>query len=184
MSVKDITKVYFTSAAVPDDARRSVYDRVRQTLLNLGCNLTYDWLVDKEKLVPAELFKRTNLAINAADVVVAEVTFPSTGVGQQINLAMNRKIPVIVLKGDWEIPGKFTPGAQGELMQYHEYNPSNLEKILCNSLNHIKKERFVKFNFISTPSINELLEKESEALGETRSQLLRRIIRDWLVENE
>lgn len=183
MSSQNKLQVYLTSASIVDPNRKAIYMRVRDSILSIGCVLTYDWLVDESPKTPAELFKKTSEAINNADVVVAEVTFPSTGVGQQITLSTTRKIPVIVLKGDWEIPSMFTPGAVGELLQYHEYNPENLEKILRNSLKHISKERFVKFNFISTVEINKLLEEESEKMGETRSQLLRQIIRDWLVEN-
>jgi len=176
----DRLKVYFACVAIPGEERRQVYARVRQMLLDLGCELTYDWMLDPQKNTPAELFAKTDQAIKDADVVVAEVTFPSTGAGQQITLATFRKIPVIALRGDWEQPSKFTSGAQGDLMRYFDYNESNLKKILGDTLKKIKTERFVKFNFISTPEINKLLEVESEKLGQSRSQLLRQIIRNWL----
>ena len=179
---KDQLKVFFACAAIPDDTRRQVYATVRQLILDLGYGLTYDWMSDIGKISPAELFIKTDLAIKEADVVVAEVTFPSTGVGQQISLATSRKIPVIALKADWEQPGRFTPGAQGDLMRYFEYNQVNLKKILRDTLGKIKTERFIKFNLVSTSQINQILETESEKVGQSRSQLLRQIIRNWLAE--
>lgn len=177
---KDQLKVHFASAAIYDEEQKALYMKVREILLDLRYSLSYDWLMEKEKLTPSELFSRTDLAIRDSDVVVAVATFPSTGVGQQITLAMMRKIPVIVLRSDSISPSKFTAGAQGDLMRYFEYNDANLRKILKDNLEKMKSEKFVKFNFISSVEINALLEKESRRMGQSRSQLLRQIIRNWL----
>lgn len=171
-------------AAIPDKERAAVYNMVREALVKCGVGLTYDWLHDNETYTPAVLFKKTSEALELADLVVADVTFPSTGVGQQISQAIAKKIPVLILKAKWKQPSKFTPGVQSDLVWYVEYEKGNLKSLIKENIRKIGKERFEKFNLILTPDLNSILQLQSEKIGVSKSQLLRSIIRSWLSSHE
>lgn len=174
-------KVYFSAPSIGTQEQGDLFELVRNTINDLDYELTYDWISDQVKNTPKCLFEKATEGINLADVIIAEVSFPSTGVGQQIAIAKSKKIPVIVLylesKG---ASSRFTLGSENELIKVVPYNKTNLKTLLGQALSEIGKGRFERFNFISTPEINTILESESEKLGITRSQLLRQIVRGWM----
>lgn len=172
--------VYFSAPSISNDEQKELFTSIRNTLNELGHHITYDWLRDTVKDEPKQLFEKAFQGINEADVVIAEVTFPSTGVGQQIALATSKKIPVVALYAKGKEPAsRFTAGSENELLKVIEYQKDNLKDILKDILDDIGKERFEKFNFISTREINETLEEESQNLNISRSRLLRQIVREW-----
>ena len=174
-------KIYFAAPTVTSVERREIFGNVKKILFDLGCELTYDWMEDKTEYSPKELVKKTTTGLLKADLVVAEVTFPSTGVGQQIVLAMDRKIPVIAIHAEWKSgANRFLAGSEGELLRFFRYKQDNLKKILSENFKILYKQRLVKFNFISTPEINSDLDKMSEKMGISKSQLVRLILREWI----
>jgi len=173
-------RVYFAAPTVSSTVRRKTFEAVKQAILNLNCELTYDWMEDDKKYNPKELFQKSSQAIKSADLVIAEVTFSSTGVGQQINIAVENKIPVIALHtGKKTSVHRFLAGSQGDMLKIFNYLPSNLEKILRSNIRSFQPVKFAKFNFISTPDINSELDSKGEKMGLSRSQLVRQIIYEW-----
>lgn len=174
-------RVYFAAPSIELVDRRELVRRVRAILLGLGCELTYDWIEDLDNADSKSVYAKTVAGIKEADVVVAELTFSSTGVGEQIGLALSRKIPIVGVyldSADRSFSSFFTEGMSQEQIQLVRYQPDNLRDLLARALDKIKKERFVKFNFISTPAINSFLEKEAKKNQETKSQYLRSLIRE------
>lgn len=143
--------------------------------------LMFDWLAETDPYIPREMYARVLSAIRQSDVVVAEITYPSTGVGLQLALAAQYRVPVLALQADWiGVTPQFTEGASSDEFRIVKYNKKSLGKVLRENLKTLGKARFVKFNFISTPEINSELDKVSESQGISRSQLLRQIVRDWV----
>lgn len=178
-------KIYFSAPSPANEEQRKLFVLVRDALVTLKYKLTYDWLEDTVKLSPKELYRKAKDAIYLADVVIAEVTYPSTGVGQQIGMANDRKIPVLAIYNSQIKPaGRFTLGSENDLLKVSGYTVNNLKTVLQEKLEDIGKKRFVKFNFISTPEINGELEKESERIGVSKSELLRKILSDWIVSKK
>lgn len=175
-------KVYFAAPTITSSERRELFEFIRLLILELGCGLTYDWMRDEQQYSPGELFRKNSDGIREAEVVVAEVTFPSTGVGQQITLAMENQIPVIALHAAWKKgASRFLAGGQGDLLRFFKYEKDKLKSLLKRNLvNFGVSERFVKFNFISTFDLNTQLDEISKAQGISRSELVRMIIRDWV----
>ena len=177
-------QIYFSAPSITTDEQKDLFVLIRNIIKDLGYDLTYDWIADKAKDTPRCVFKKAQEGINLADIVVAEITFPSTGVGQQIAIAKTKKIPVIALylsnKGS---SSRFTTGSENELQKTVGYERNTLKSVLEQLLSELGKDRFERFNFISTPEINSVLEEKSRKLGITRSQLLRQIVNDWMGKN-
>ncbi len=185
MSKTTVTKdrrlrVFFSAPSLADPEKQEMIEWIRGQIMKLGADFTYDWITDKNEYGPRQLYQRVKDGIYQADMVIAELTFPSTGVGQQVGMALQRKIPVLGLIASWkDVPKRFTVGSEGEYFQVEEYTKQSLPLVLKRFFKSMGKERFVKFNFISTADLNEALEKESVKQGVSRSQLLRQIIRQW-----
>lgn len=174
-------QVFLSAPTLADVEKKELILWLRKEILKCGVEFTYDWVSDESKYEPRELYKRISDGIYQSDLVIAELTFPSTGVGQQVGMALTRKIPVLGLVASWkDVPQKFTIGAESDTFKVVHYSKENARLILSKFIKEFGKERFVKFNFISTPDLNEALELKSEKMGMSRSQLLRKIIREWL----
>lgn len=176
--------VYFSGSSSEFDTRKELYSEIIRSINLLGSKLTYDWTNDKEKLKPSEIFEKASEGIKNADVVVAEISFPSIGVGQQIGLALSWKIPVISLHqlGSSQV-SKFAMGMESPYLQIKEYEIKNINDILDKSFASIINKQFERFNFISTKEINDYLEKKSKEQNISKSQYLRRIVREWMVKS-
>jgi len=176
--------VYFSASSSKLVERKPLYEKIIRSIKDLGARLTYDWLSDKEKLKPDEIFERASEGIKKADVVIAEITYPSIGVGQQITLALSWKIPVVAIYQQKPQVSRFALGMKSPYFILKKYDQDNLSIILKDSIEDVIKERFVKFNFISTKEINDYLEEKSTSLSVSKSQLLRRIVREWMSKNK
>ncbi len=182
MSIKkNGLNIYFSASSAKLDVRRDLYQKIIKVIESLGAEITYNWFEDKQKLSSEQIFEKASNSIKKSDVVIAEVTYPSTGVGQQIGLALEFKIPVIALQqeGKKEI-SRFAVGTQSSRFEFREYTLDNLKLVLKESLSLLVARQHEKFNFISTKEINEYLDKKSKEYNLSRSQYLRRLIRDHM----
>lgn len=176
--------VYFSASSSDLNSRKKLYISILDSIKLFGARLTYDWLNDKEKLKPSEIYEKASEAIKNADVVVAEITYPSTGVGQQIGLALSWKIPVIAIHqlNNPDV-SRFAVGMESPYLQVKEYNQDKIESVLDESFASVMNKQFERFNFISTREINDYLSEHSSRQNISKSQLLRRIIREWMSKN-
>ncbi|NCN08053.1 hypothetical protein COY29_05020 [Candidatus Woesebacteria bacterium CG_4_10_14_0_2_um_filter_39_14] len=181
---KEKLSVYF-SAPSAFCSNKILLNKIVKSIESAGGKIILKWFEDKTKLSPRSLFKEATEAIKSADIMVAEITYPSTGVGQQIAFALSWKIPVIAIyKKGANNPSRFTIGTPSELLSVVEYNENNLKTILVENFNNFSKKEFEKFNFISTGEINDYLKKTSLSFGLSKSQLLRKIVLDWIKNHQ
>lgn len=160
-----------------------VIKTIAKVLKNQGYHITWEWF-RKNKNNEINIYKKAIEAIKKSDLIIAEISIPSTGVGQQIALAYSWNIPVLCLYNKKisakEQKSKFTLGNQNNLITTKSYDLKNIDIVVRNSINFIKKEKFTKFNFISTPELNTYLNFESEKNDMSKSQYLRHIIRNYM----
>lgn len=177
--------VYFAAPSSFLSKHKETLEKITTAIDQAGGKLTLKWFEDKNRLSPEGIFTQAIEGIRSADIVVAEISYPSTGVGQQIALALSWKIPVIALyKKDAEGPSRFTIGFQSELFSSLKYTDKDLLKLLEKEFTLVLKSRYVKFNFIATREINNFLEEKSGSAGISKSQYLRDILRFWIDKHE
>ena len=177
--------MYFSASSHFLDKNKNLYNKIIKILSKNGYNLISNWIYDKTKLNPEQLFKQANNAIRKSDLLIAEITNPSTSVGQQISLALSQKIPVIILiKSGVKYEPRFTFGMKSPYISIIRYDSFSLEGELKNNLDKIKKNKYVKFNFVTTREINNFLEETSKEKKISKSKFLRKIIEDWKKDNK
>jgi hypothetical protein len=174
-------RFYFSATSPKNAQKRSQYFEILQIIKKQGGLISYNWLEDKVVLNPDQIYDKSLKGIKGADLLVAEISSPSTAVGQQISLAISWKIPVIVLyKKDNIRISRFTLGMESSYLYTYKYTQSELTEILKKGIERALKKKFVKFNFIATKDISGFLEKDSNARNISKSELLREIVRAWI----
>lgn len=174
-------KIYLAAPTPSSAEQRGLFLAIQEAMVGLGCRIAYDWLHDQQKYSAAQLRQKHISAIESADLVVAEVTYPSVGLGQQIEHALGKKIPVLALHAS-AVPdtSRFLVGSQGDLLSYVHYNQKSLAKVLRRGIRTRVKGRMVRFNFISTANLNAAMDERAGKMGLSRSELVRLIVRDWM----
>ncbi|KXK11951.1 MAG: Nucleoside 2-deoxyribosyltransferase [Microgenomates bacterium OLB23] len=94
-----------------------------------------------KKLTSTKIFEREKSLIDSADVVIAEVTQPSTGVGGEIVYSLVQKKPVLALIFE-EHEDEITPmlhGNTSDNLYLEHYTLDNIHLKLQNFITHTKK---------------------------------------------
>ncbi|MBI5358708.1 hypothetical protein HZB69_03755 [Candidatus Amesbacteria bacterium] len=121
-------------------------------------------------------YKEFNRKIGEADLVVAELSFPSSvNIGYRVSLALEKKRHIIGLY----LYGKHVPFFEtidSEKFIYEEYSLKSLENTLKQAIDLAMEKSDVRFNFILPPSLIEYLDFISTSERIPRSVYLRKLI--------
>ena len=153
-------KVYFT-AFTPTDGIRSGYERrykkiihsikrMRQILVSGEQSINRELLLKDQKLTPKQIFAREKKRLRKSDCVVAEVSFPSLGVGEEISYALSIGKPVLALFYK-EATDKLSPmiaGNPSQNLYLEHYNDDLLKIILKNFFHHLQNNNLRKGKLI------------------------------------
>ncbi len=176
----------FFAAASPRRAGKnqiSIYKTIVKEIKGHGVQISYDWVSSsiKEVLSNQEAYNLVMNALHKSDLLLADVTIPSIGVGQQITMALHWRIPVVCIYNEdiEKAPSKMLPTDQTSIFKIAPYKRKNLKTVLKDILTDTKSQRFVKFNFITNTELNTFLEEESSRRQMSKSQFLRFIIKNW-----
>lgn len=189
--------VYFACSSSHLEPHLPEYQNITRLIKSHGHRIPHDWLghVTKRSLTEIQdvSIKRQQLreegieALKAVDVMVAEVSFPSLGVGYQIGKALNNKKPVLCLYSE-EFGQKgisqVIDSSSSPLLTTKVYSQKNLDKILIDFFKHAKKRNLIKFNFIITPEIEEYLNWVSENGKWSKSEVLREKVNQNIISKD
>ena len=131
-------------------------------------------------------YKMNMRSIKNTDIVVAETTELSSGIGFLIASALNEKKPVIALHNSEfsTNQSKMIKGAQNKLLNYYTYTSSNVKEILAKSINTAKQKLDTKFILIIPAEIDMYLEWAAKEKRMHKAQLVRDAIDSIIEEDE
>lgn len=149
--------IYFTATTSQDTYKKN-YRTILQKLEKIpGVNiisgkqiLSRSLLSQDKRLSSEKIFAREKSLINKADVVIAEVTQPSTGVGGEIVYSLIQKKPVLALIFE-EQEDEISPMLQGNTsdnLYLEHYTLENIHIKLQNFIDHTKKSKQKKGKLI------------------------------------
>lgn len=132
-------KIYFSGSIAGGRKYLDIYKKIVEYLQIHGHNvLTEHIILDnifevEEKLQPAEIYERDIQMLQKCDVVIAEVSNPSLGVGYEICYALERQIPVLGLYQPDIYVSRMILGNTSPYLTLFEYKneTSLLEQIDC-----------------------------------------------------
>jgi nucleoside 2-deoxyribosyltransferase len=87
-----------------------------------------DVMENERKLAPQEVYERDTTWITNCDVLIAEVSMPSHGVGYEIGFALNIGKPVLCLHQKERKVSKMITGNQDSALTIHAY--TNVEEAI------------------------------------------------------
>lgn len=85
-------------------------------------------------------------AVNNADFLIAETSFPSISVGYEISMALDRSKPVLILYSEGDPPSLFAYH-ENEKIICEKYTPETLPAIIENFLQFVRGEADTRFTF-------------------------------------
>ncbi len=175
-------KVYFVGSIAGKTKYKENYEHIISILEEMGNKVventmgpTLDQvysLTDEGKI---EQYRSVLKWIQSSDILVAEATHPSLGVGYEISLALEKGKPVVVLYSEGNAP-HFLEGYENEKLVILKYRPEDLKDTLTDAVKFASEQADIRFNFFISPSIATFLDWISKEKRIPRSVYLRRLI--------
>jgi len=140
-------KVFFTCTTTKFKQYKNNYRAIRNFLVKEGHIITRDWIqkvhlnskeFEDEENGSVKIYKLTRKALDEADILIVEDTVESFSNGHLITVALQRRIPVLVL---WHTSKKryfsksLIQGMEDPLLQISKYTMANYKNIIRAFLN-------------------------------------------------
>ncbi len=188
-------KVYFAcSQYLPSHVRESI----SQTIEEIGAKTERQDYKDtnrsNDNFNEAQRIFQNNLKnIKSSDIVIAEASYISSGIGYEISFALTEKKPVIVLfnlnmhtddpRHIKEIPLSLK-GNPSKYLLLKEYDSANLQKIIEHSIGDARAVMDTKFILIIPPIIDRYLEWNVKERGKSKAEITREAIEEWMKRDD
>ncbi len=120
-------KIYFACSITGGRQYEQTYQALTQFLLDQGyevptAHLAESNILDLEKVVhPSDVYARDINWIQASDILLAEVSVPSHGVGYEIGYALGLKKPVLCIHDADRAVSKMITGNPDSLLRVASY---------------------------------------------------------------
>jgi hypothetical protein len=183
-------KIYFVASIKGREKYRENYERIITLLGKKGHQVVEQTLSpstkdvyglsDHDKIL---FYKKVLKWINQADIVIAETSYPSLGIGFEISQALEKGKPVVVLYTEEETP-HLIQGVESEKLFLVKYGLDNLSGTLDQIIKDAKEQMDVRFNFFIPPKIGAYLDWISKNKKIPRAVYLRRLIEEDLKKNK
>jgi hypothetical protein len=170
------------------------YLSINSAIKGLGHDLLRDWVSEESQGKTASLtmmYEYTSNAIKNADAVVLENSLSSTSVGQQLMLALQNNLPVLLLVNEKIAKGKTNEGIfigknLSKLVHRKKYNTKNISKVLesffVKSAIDFSESRF---NLVIDKNLDKYLKNLARKNNSSKSAEIRRlIVEKMLAEGE
>lgn len=182
-------KYYFTASTKYLEKDRKIYQLILNELDCLGHEATnyvhfpkgdsrrveYEKQLAENKI---NVYKLQTSLIDRSDFLVAETSRESITVGYQIDYAIRKKMPVLVLvnkDNERALPVMLTSNHYG-LLTVEKYGSQNdIKQILNNFTKSVISDR-IKFNFFINIPIHNYISKRAVKENKNKSEIIREII--------
>ncbi len=184
-------KVFFTASLTGKKHYLDNYKKIVDLLKKEGAEVISDHIflkerseVERESLEERQEYqKKFRQWINESDLVLAEISYPSTGVGYQITYALEKGKPVIALHVESKVPIALEGGSPNKLL-VSPYSLDELDEIIPDLTEEAKNQMDVRFNFFISPKIVTYLDWISKNKKTPRAVFIRRLIEEHMKKNK
>lgn len=162
------------------------YVLITDNIKKLGGLLVNDWVnKSTEGLTAEDSYKNTFDAIKKVQGVVLEATIQTSGLGQQLEIALLNSVPVLVLTKDRKTNfGNFVNPDKKHLVTVKKYNNDNLEKLIKEFIEQIGNNYSVaRFNLVIDKELNVYLEDKAKRNKTSKTEEIRKLIIDDMEMN-
>lgn len=146
--------------------------------------LDLKWLTRKGK--NKDFFETETQAVDESDFLVAEISYPSVGVGYLIGYAASKKKKILCLyRNNLDISiSSFISTVPESKITIQKYDIETLEGILSNYFATTKPNKLYKFNFIISQTVKDYIDWLSLDTKNSVSKKLRNIIEEKVIKQD
>lgn len=185
-------RIYFTASILSKKEFEQEYQSIVKHLKDLGHHVIAEHILEKEiddilaqlEDVQQRYYRSMLTKINECDLVVAEVSFPSTvHIGHELTLALEKGKPVLALHQRGKRPVLFW-GIDSDKFYLAEYDLGSLRRVLRDSIDYLSEQQDVRFNFFISPKIQQYLDWLAKYRRKPRAVYLRELLERDMRENK
>lgn len=185
-------KIYFTGSLHNRGIDKNLYQKIVDVLQKMGHSVKADHILDasvgqlehQSATQRTTYYQRLNQWINSSDVIVCEVSYPSTlNIGHEVSLALDKGKPIVALYQKNREPGVLQ-GISSEKFQLLEYSDEDLKGVLQYGLEEATGQIDVRFNFFISPEIQQYLDWVAKYKRTPRAVYLRELLEKDMGENK
>jgi len=181
-------KIYFTASVGAKRERPELSDRYRSIVDKLNelghkvsgdhvLGLEYSDIENVDDEFRVKYYRDMLKKINNSDMVVAEFSDSSASIGHEVTLALDKKIPVLILTEKGKVPQIFRALQGDDQLYIYEYgSEGELLLNLEDQVRNVKEGEDIRFNFLIPPSMVDYLEWVSKNRRIPKSVFLRDLI--------
>ncbi len=183
-------KVYF-AASLHGKVKKEVYKKIVSAIEKFGYKVDADHMVGNsvERLDTLSIKDRTlyhrkmSKAITRADLMVCEVSFPSTiNIGHEVTLALDKGKPVVALYQSGKEPGVLQ-GIHSDRFILMEYDEEDLDDVVGYGLEEAVEKIDIRYNFFISPKMVRFLDMVAKKKRLPKSVFLRNLIEEDMKES-
>lgn len=176
--------IYFNASVSSRSEFKDEYQEIVNVLESLGHRVLSDHILEypesgrkteteeSRKAYYSKMIRK----IKRADLMVAEVSFPSTiHVGHELTLALDANKPVLALHKKNMRPILFW-GLHEEKFLVEEYSLVDLKQLISKSIEYLTEQMDTRFNFFISPKIGNYLDWIAKKKKTPRAVYLRKLI--------
>lgn len=176
--------IYFSASLSGRKKYEQNYRLIASELQALGHKVIYEYLFERTRVevdsqTEQEKLKRQRNLLEwkrDADLIVAEVSNPSFGQGQEIEDAIRLRKPVLALHVIETQPHILTAGVE-DLVFVVPYTPDTLKTILSENMEALSRGEMRRFTMLLPADLTEHLDRLRVTKNIPRSEYIRKLIR-------
>lgn len=124
-----------------------------------------------------EIYKQNIDAVSTANIMIADATHDSFGVGFLIAVAIQQKKPILILLKKGAKEGMILRGLHGETIVKTLYTDENISAVVSKFIKtHTIKHKDLRFNFFLDSKLHSYLNWASHQSGKTKAEIVRDLI--------
>lgn len=186
-------KIYYTySAQLPDEVTNKISEIISGMGGSVKSRIRPSSYQDFNLKEAEDVYKNNVKQIKMADLVIADISYVSSGVGYEVSLALDEKKPVICLynlkdlKNSENLIKSVPVNLKGNTSKYlilKEYDLTSLKKTLELAIKDAKSLADTKFILIIPPEIDRYLEWNVKEKGVSKAEITRQAVENMMKDD-
>ncbi len=175
-------KVHFGGSLPAFKENPESYKKIRQAIIKNQGIILRDWIKEEslgKELGLSDMYERTLKAIKSADAVILECTSDISSIGQQMSIAFEENIPVLLLtpKDTNSNIGSFISREQMKHLVRKTYSVDTIDQIIKDFFKWAEEnDQFARFNLVLEKKLDQFLKEKAKQNNTSKTEEIRKLI--------
>lgn len=185
--MSDTKVIHFIAPKTKLEEEIEFFRAIVKSIHKRGYVLARDWLEPayltqthakpEESIDWSDVCRAMIEAIPKCDIVIAEISTKSFGVGYDVGLGVSQKKPTLLLRRDDISKEAFLGGLDHPYVQKREYNLDTVDHIIGDFLEQYDAQnKDIRFNLFIDTKLNGYLKRTSMGTGKTKAEIVRELL--------